>query len=173
MEETWQGKKENQHTTEVGMGNGASERWTAAISNLSEMGSTLDSLQKLLLQKAVYVDEEAFAQASSNSVQARNAVALERRVKTLERELDAAITASACARTEKRHAEAGQRAAEARTQEVLKELENTTKIFELYMEELRTKHEEIAKKDGEIKVLQAIIQTLSKGTAGNSAEKNL
>jgi len=173
MEEGWQGKKENQHTTEVGMGTGASERWTAAISNLSEMGSTLDSLQKLLLQKAVYVDEEAFAQASSNSVQARNAVALERRVKTLERELDAAITASACARTEKRHAEAGQRAAEARTQEVLKELENTTKIFELHMEELRTKHEEIAKKDGEIKVLQAIIQTLSKGIAGNSAEKNL
>jgi len=48
-----------------------------------------------------------------------------------------------------------------------------SEIFELYMEELRTKHEEIAKKDGEIKVLQAIIQTLSKGTAGNSSKKKL
>lgn len=55
---------------------------------------------------------------------------LEQRVETLERELDAAISAAARARTEKRHAEAGQKAAELRAQEITKELENTTsKLF--------------------------------------------
>ena len=55
----------------------------------------------------------------------------------MERELDAAITASAHARAEKRQAEAAQRAAEVRTQEVLKELENTTSmlaILPLYLD---------------------------------------
>ncbi|PQQ12342.1 uncharacterized protein Pyn_11883 [Prunus yedoensis var. nudiflora] len=34
------------------------------------------------------------------------------------------------------------------------------KVFELHMEELRAKQEEIAKRDKEIKLLEAIIQTL-------------
>lgn len=51
---------------------------------------------------------------------------LQQRVETLERELDAAITAAAHARTEKRQAEAAQKAAELRAQEVTRELENTT-----------------------------------------------
>jgi hypothetical protein len=33
-------------------------------------------------------------------------------------------------------------------------------VFELHMEELRAKQDEISKRDEEIKVLQAIIQTL-------------
>lgn len=53
---------------------------------------------------------------------------LEQRVETLERELDAAISAAAHARTEKRQAEAGQKAAELRAQEITKELENTTSM---------------------------------------------
>ncbi|KAJ8637370.1 hypothetical protein MRB53_011637 [Persea americana] len=137
-----------------------SERWRAAIVNLSEMGSNLESLQKLLLKKAVFVDDEAFAKASLSSEQARTIKALETRVETLERELDAAITASAHARSEKRQTEAAQRAAESRAQELTRELENTTKVFKLHMEELRAKQEEIAKKDSEIKLLEAIIQTL-------------
>lgn len=48
-----------------------SERWTAAISNLTEMASNLESLQKLLTTKAVYVDDETFAKASLTSEQAR------------------------------------------------------------------------------------------------------
>ncbi|RVW79112.1 hypothetical protein CK203_048221 [Vitis vinifera] len=51
---------------------------------------------------------------------------LEQRVETLERELDAAITAAARARSEKRQAEAAQKAAELRSQEITRELENTT-----------------------------------------------
>lgn len=47
-------------------------------------------------------------------------------METLERELDAAISAAAHARTEKRQAEAGKKAAELRVQEMIKELENTT-----------------------------------------------
>lgn len=47
------------------------ERWTGAIANLSEMAANLDSLQKLLVQKAVYVDEETFAKASLSAEQAR------------------------------------------------------------------------------------------------------
>ena len=35
-------------------------------------------------------------------------------------------------------------------------------VFTLHMEELRSKQEEISKKDHEIKVLEAIIQTLSR-----------
>lgn len=53
---------------------------------------------------------------------------LEQRVETLERELDAAISAAAHARTEKRQAEAGQKAAELRAHEITKELENTTSM---------------------------------------------
>lgn len=48
------------------------ERWTTAISNLTEMASNLDSLQKLLINKAVYVDDETFAKASLSSEQARS-----------------------------------------------------------------------------------------------------
>ncbi|KAL0335125.1 UNVERIFIED_CONTAM: hypothetical protein Sradi_4724400 [Sesamum radiatum] len=137
-----------------------SERWTAAIANLTEMSSNLDSLQKLLVKKAVYVDDETFAKASLSSEQARTIKVLEQRVETLERELDAAISGAAHARTEKRQAEALQKAAELQAQEITKELENTTKVFELHMEELRAKQEEISKRDKEIKLLEAIIQTL-------------
>ncbi|CAI9104016.1 OLC1v1002620C1 [Oldenlandia corymbosa var. corymbosa] len=150
-------------TTEKGKG---SERWSSAITNLSEMAANLDSLQKLLVKKAVYVDDETFAKASISSEQARTIKMmytretnpdvpssacikpcefcfmikeevdlteiyfllqlLEQRVETLERELDAAISAAARARNEKRQAEAAQKAAELRSLEVTKELENTT-----------------------------------------------
>lgn len=46
----------------------------------------------------------------------------------MEKELDAAITAAAHARTEKRQAEAAQKAAELRAQDITKELENTTSM---------------------------------------------
>ncbi|XP_057803023.1 uncharacterized protein LOC131018315 isoform X1 [Salvia miltiorrhiza] len=136
------------------------ERWTTAIANLTEMASNLDSLQKLLIKKAVYVDDETFAKASLSSEQARSIKVLEQRVETLEKELDAAISAAARARTEKRHAESAQKAAELRAVEITKELENTSKVFELHMEELRVKQHEISKRDKEIKLLEAIIKTL-------------
>ncbi|XP_028800772.1 uncharacterized protein LOC114756031 [Neltuma alba] len=137
-----------------------SERWSGAITNLTEMSSNLDSLQKLLLKKAVFVDEDTFTRASLTAEQSRTIKVLQQRVETLERELDAAITAAAHARSEKRQAEAAQKAAELRAQEITKELENTTKVFELHMEELRAKQEEISKRDKDIKLLEAIIQTL-------------
>lgn len=149
-----------------------SERWSAAIGNLSEMTSNLESLQKLLLKKAVFVDEETFAKASLSSEQARIIKVLEQRVETLERELDAAITAAARARSEKRQAEAAQKAAELRSQEITRELENTTKVFELHMEELRAKQQEITKRDSDIKVLEAIIQTLG-GKESSSSRPSL
>ncbi|KAK3031487.1 hypothetical protein RJ639_036001 [Escallonia herrerae] len=136
------------------------ERWSGAIANLSEMATNLDSLQKLLIKKAVYVDDETFAKASLGSEQARRIKILEQRVETLERELDAAISAAARARTEKRQAEATQKTAELHEQEITRELENTTKVFELHMEELRAKQEEISKRDKDIKLLEAVIQTL-------------
>jgi hypothetical protein len=37
---------------------------------------------------------------------------------------------------------------------------NTVEVFELHMEELRAKQEEITKRDNDIKLLEAIIQTL-------------
>lgn len=46
----------------------------------------------------------------------------------MERELDAAITAAAHARSEKRQAEAAQKTAELHVQEVTRELENTTSM---------------------------------------------
>ncbi|KAL9261257.1 hypothetical protein AKJ16_DCAP07454 [Drosera capensis] len=144
------------------------ERWSAAISNLTETTANLESLQKLLLKKAVFVDGDTFARASLASDQARTIKVLEQRVETLERELDAAITAAAHARSEKRQAEAAQRVAELRAQEITRELENTTKVFELHTEELRAKQEEINKRDKDIKLLEAIIQTLG-GTSSPSA----
>ncbi|KAF4350841.1 hypothetical protein CsatB_015261 [Cannabis sativa] len=145
-----------------------SERWNGAITNLTELSSNLDSLQKILFKKAVFVDEETFAKASLTSEQARTIKALEQRVESLERDLDAAIVASSRARKEKQAVEAAQKAAEFRAQEITKELENTTKVFELHMEELRAKQEEIYKRDKEIKVLEAIIQTLGGKEASHS-----
>lgn len=136
------------------------ERWDAAIANLTETSGNLESLQKLLLKKAVFVDEDTFNKASLASQQSRTIKVLEQRVETLERELDAAITAAAHARSEKRQAEAAQKAAELRTLEITRELENTSKVFELHMQELRAKQEEITKRDNDIKLLEAIIQTL-------------
>ncbi|XP_021753171.1 uncharacterized protein LOC110718611 [Chenopodium quinoa] len=144
---------------EKGRGN---ERWDSAIANLKETSGNLESLQKLLLKKAVFVDEDTFNKASLASQQSRTIKVLEQRVETLERELDSAITAAAHARSEKRQAEASQKAAELRTQEITKELENTSKVFELHMQELRTKQEEITKRDNDIKLLEAIIQTLGR-----------
>lgn len=51
--------------------------------------------------------------------------------------MDAAIAAAGHARAEKKQAEAGQRAAEARTQEVLRELENTTGIVKRQLRRLQ------------------------------------
>ncbi|XP_062201970.1 uncharacterized protein LOC133904463 [Phragmites australis] len=146
------------------------ERWSAAIGNLGELGANVESLQKLLARKAVFVDDDIFSKASLAADQARTIKVLDQRVQSLERELDAAISAAARARTEKRQAEAAQRVAELRAQEVTKELENTAKVFALHMEELRAKQEEIAKKDSDIKVLEAIIRTLSSKDDGGSSE---
>lgn len=143
----------------------ASDRFTAALANVTEMGQSLESLQHML-GKAVYVDEDAFASASAASKQKRTVKAQERRIKALERELDAAIAAAGHARAEKKQAEAGQRAAEARTQEVLRELEDTTVVFKLHTEELRAKQGELEKKQDEIQVLKAIIDTLRQDRPG-------
>lgn len=137
----------------------ASDRFTAALANVTELGQSVESLQ-LMLGKAVYLDEDAFANASVTSKQMRTVKAQERRIKALERELDAAIAAAGHARAEKKQAEAGQRAAEARTQEVLRELENTTEVFKLHADELRSIQGELGKKNEEIQVLKAIIDTL-------------
>lgn len=48
----------------------ASDRFTAALANVTEMGQSLESLQHML-GKAVYADEEAFANASAVSKQTR------------------------------------------------------------------------------------------------------
>lgn len=139
----------------------AGERWRDAILNLSEAGSNIDSLQKLVMKKAVFVDDDTYVKASVASEQARIIKSLEKRVENLERELDAAISAAARARVETRKSEAAQKKAELHAQEVTKELENTTKVFKLHMEELRAKEEVISRKDNEIKVLESIIQTVS------------
>ncbi|KAI3752846.1 hypothetical protein L2E82_24885 [Cichorium intybus] len=143
--------------TEKGKGN---PRWNVAIANIAELSSNLNSIEKLLAKKAVYVDLNTYNRVSLTSEQARTIKVLEQRVETLERELDAAISASAHARIEKRHAEAGQKAAEIQAEEMTKELENTTKVFELHMEELRTKQEEISKRDKEIKLLKTVVKSL-------------
>ncbi|CAL9750910.1 unnamed protein product [Musa acuminata subsp. burmannicoides] len=143
-------------------GGGGGERWKAALVNISEIGTNVESLQKILVKKAVFVDEETFAKASLTSEQGRTIKALEQRVEALERELDAAIAAAARARTEKRQAEAAQRAAELRAKDLTRELENTTNVFKLHMEELRSQKEEISKKQNEIKVLEATVLTLSR-----------
>lgn len=105
------------------------ERWSGAMTNLTEMASNLDSLQKLLLTKAVFVDDDTFSKASLAADQARTIKLLQQRVQTLEREVDAAITTAARARSEKRQAEAAQKSAESRAHQLTAELENTTSII--------------------------------------------
>ncbi|KAL9266979.1 hypothetical protein AKJ16_DCAP15755 [Drosera capensis] len=54
---------------EKGKGNNtanvSNERWSGAISNLTETTANLESLQKLLLKKAVFVDGDSFARAQN------------------------------------------------------------------------------------------------------------
>ena len=50
---------------------GSDERWKGSLENITEMASNLDSLQKLLLKKAVFVEEDTFSRASLVSEQAR------------------------------------------------------------------------------------------------------
>lgn len=52
---------------------GSSERFTAALTNVTELGQSLDSLERLVLGKAVYVDEEVYANASVIAQQTRKA----------------------------------------------------------------------------------------------------
>ena len=94
------------------------ERWSGAMTNLTEMASNLDSLQKLLLTKAVFVDDDTFSKASLAADQARTIKLLQQRVQTLEREVDATITTAARARSEKRQAEAAQKSAESRAHQL-------------------------------------------------------
>ena len=53
-------------------GGGAADRWSASVSNVCEIQSAFDMLQRLLLKQTVYKDEEAFAHASSSANQARH-----------------------------------------------------------------------------------------------------
>ncbi|GAQ88804.1 hypothetical protein KFL_004600150 [Klebsormidium nitens] len=137
------------------------QRWAASLQNLEDMGTTLESFQKALLSNAVYLDEEAYGKAVKVAGHGRAVKAQERRIRGLERELDASILAAARSREEKRAAEVAQRVAEARVKEVLEELENTTRVFKLHAEELQLKEAQLKKKDEEIQVLQAIISTMS------------
>lgn len=116
------------------------ERWSGAMTNLTEMASNLDSLQKLLLTKAVFVDDDTFSKASLAADQARTIKLLQQRVQTLEREVDATITTAARARSEKRQAEAAQKSAESRAHQLTAELENTTSIIILSFSSLRSFH---------------------------------
>ena len=50
---------------------GSEDRWKGSLENITEMASNLDSLQKLLLKKAVFVEEDTFSRASLVSEQAR------------------------------------------------------------------------------------------------------
>ena len=50
---------------------GSEDRWRGSLENITEMASNLDSLQKLLLKKAVFVEEDTFSRASLVSEQAR------------------------------------------------------------------------------------------------------
>lgn len=49
----------------------AGERWRDAILNLSDAGLNIDSLQKLVMKKAVFVDDDTYVKASVASEQAR------------------------------------------------------------------------------------------------------
>ncbi|KAM0825507.1 hypothetical protein ACQ4PT_069508 [Festuca glaucescens] len=126
------------------------ERWGSAIGNLGELGANVESLQKLLARRP---------SSSTTTFSPRPPSPPTR-----------PAPSSCSSPYRERQAEATQRAAEQRAQDVTKELENTSRVFQLHMEELRTKQQEIAKRDSDIKVLEAIIQTLSSKDDGGSSE---
>lgn len=47
------------------------EQWSGAMTNLMEMASNLDSPQKLLLTKVIFINDNTFSQASLAADQAR------------------------------------------------------------------------------------------------------
>eukprot|EP00245_Coleochaete_scutata_P003088 TRINITY_DN14409_c0_g1_i1.p1 TRINITY_DN14409_c0_g1~~TRINITY_DN14409_c0_g1_i1.p1 ORF type:complete len:184 (+),score=51.28 TRINITY_DN14409_c0_g1_i1:89-640(+) len=148
---------------------GGPEKWQMTRVNLKEIGVLVDSMQRLF-DKAVYLDEEPFAVASTHAHQLRTIKSQERRIRALERELDAAVAAAAHSRASKQQAEVAQKSAEARTLAAVEELNNTSEVFRLHMEELRAKQQELDRKTNEIKVLQAIIQTVS-GSSNSKASQ--
>ncbi|WVY96825.1 hypothetical protein V8G54_028976, partial [Vigna mungo] len=59
------------------------------IPNFSSLHCNLESLQKLVLTKVIFIDDDAFSKAFLTADQARFIKLLQQRVETLERELDA------------------------------------------------------------------------------------
>ncbi|KAK8933998.1 hypothetical protein KSP39_PZI015221 [Platanthera zijinensis] len=86
--------------------------------------------------------------------------ALGQRVENLERELDAAISAAARARSERRQAESAQQAAELRAQDVTRELENTTSMYIHISYFMLHFVNVIHKRRGRIEILGGIILSL-------------
>eukprot|EP00897_Mesotaenium_endlicherianum_P001551 jgi/Mesen1/1423/ME001303S00469 len=130
------------------------ERWRGAVENLKDAAGGIDTLGQLLMGTAVYLDETPFQQASENAAQARTSKAQERRIRVLEREVDAAVAASAHLQAETRQAQRQQRRAEERARQLHDALDAQQK-------EAREWQAEVQKRDAEIAVLQAIIRTLS------------
>ncbi|WVZ01947.1 hypothetical protein V8G54_022753, partial [Vigna mungo] len=94
------------------------------IPNFSSLHCNLESLQKLLLTKAIFIDNDNFSKAFLTVDQARSIKLLQQRVETLEKELDAAITAAARPHSEKRQAEAAHKVAESHALESWEALKN-------------------------------------------------
>lgn len=64
-------QSEEQKRMEEGVKGKRNDRWDAAIANLTETSGNLESLQKILLKKAVFVDEDTYNKASLASHQSR------------------------------------------------------------------------------------------------------
>eukprot|EP00271_Cylindrocystis_brebissonii_P009120 TRINITY_DN23776_c0_g1_i1.p1 TRINITY_DN23776_c0_g1~~TRINITY_DN23776_c0_g1_i1.p1 ORF type:complete len:213 (+),score=55.91 TRINITY_DN23776_c0_g1_i1:28-639(+) len=143
---------------------GASEtedRWAAAVTNLQEASTLLDTLKQLLLVTAVYDDETKFRDRAAVAYQGRALQARERRIKALEREVDAAVAAAGRARSQVKEAEGARREAEERAARMQADLGSTAAVFEVHKDELAAVQSIVDKKDDEIHVLKAIIKTLS------------
>ncbi|KAG5068647.1 hypothetical protein JHK85_001024 [Glycine max] len=65
------GVRVNEVSVSILSENEKEEQWSGAMTNLMEMASNLDSPQKLLLTKVIFINDNTFSQASLAADQAR------------------------------------------------------------------------------------------------------
>eukprot|EP00899_Mesostigma_viride_P021173 jgi/Mesvir1/29057/Mv18365-RA.1 len=142
-----------------GQGLLAEAHWAGAAANLGEMEGALAQLEKVL-EGAVYLQEASYAGVASAARHGRTLQEQEKLIKSLESELAEAVAAAAEAHEQKRAAEMETRRMAARVADLAKELENTSHVFKLHVEELTSMQAALRKKDEEISELQTIIDAI-------------
>jgi len=139
----------------------ADDRWQGALRNLESAGGLLEELKVLLNDGAVYADEQTYMVGMSAAKQSRRLQNQDRRIKNLEKDLDSAVAAAAQARASTRQMEIALLEANKKCAAAEEQANGSQSIRAQHAREIEAKDMEIEKKTEEIRMLKAIVETLS------------